>query len=297
MTGRYRTTGGKVPAPPASVIAPRLSTDGGKYPYAPAYLVKTRTAVRPQAIPSLGTVRPLVLAIDFATRAASPVAYRPLLGDRFYGAGASLASYWAETSVGRLTVSGSVADINPGVIAPAASGWLTASPSASNNTGTFNSPVSDPNSIQGVSVGNVEAMLRSAIAYLDNTSFANVQFRNYRRSPTDNTLTVIIVHPGYGQEDSGNSSDPYSHSAPLTQPIPTRDGSVVTDYTLVPSLQFYNDTEDNHGAAGWITNIANDRLIGVGVIAHEMGHLLGLPDLYPTAAGDQGQALADYSGV
>ncbi|HEY5995822.1 MAG TPA: two-component regulator propeller domain-containing protein, partial [Candidatus Deferrimicrobiaceae bacterium] len=286
-----------MPAPPASGVAPSLSTEGGKYPYAAAYLVKTRTAVLPRAIPSSGAVRPLVLAIDFATRAASPVAYRPLLGDRFYGAGPSLANYWAEASVGRLTLSGNVTDINPGVIAPVASGWLTASPSVSNNAGTFVSAVNDPNSIQGVDVANVTTLLRAAISYLDNTSFANVQFANYRRSATDNTITVIIVHPGYGQEDSGNTSDPYSHSAPFTPPIRTRDGSIVTDYMLVPSLQFYNDTEDNHGPAGWVTNLANDRLIGVGVIAHEMGHLLGLPDLYPTAQNTQGQVQADFSGV
>jgi M6 family metalloprotease-like protein len=281
------------------MVAPRLSTDGGKYPYAAAYLVKTRTAVRPQAIPPVGAVRPLVIAIDFATRPASPVADRTLLGGLLYGGGRSLASYWAETSAGRFTVSGSVADINPGVLAPdtALAGWLRPTLGGSDNTGLFNAPIDGPASIAGVAVDSVGSLLQSAVAYLDNTQFASVNFAAYRAPGTNNIPSVIIVHPGYGQEDSGNSSDPYSHSAPLATPIVTADNSVITEYMLVPSLQFYNDTEDNHGPTGWVTNLANDRLVGVGVFAHEMGHLLGLPDLYPTGAGSQGQVLADYSGV
>ncbi len=297
-TGRYRTTGARVPAPPRPV-APRLSTEGGKYPYAAAYLAKTRTALRPMAISPLdNAVRPLVLMIDFATRVASPVATRATMGALLYGGGPSLKNYWAEVSRGRFVVSAlaSPADITPDPLAMFASEWLRPTLGAGDTTGNFRATINGPASIAGVSVANVESLLTSAVNYLDNGTFG-VDFTRYRAPGTNVIPSVIIVHPGYGQEDSGDSSDPYSHSAPLTTPIRTSDNSVITDYMLVPSLQYYNDTENNNTGSAWVNNILNDRLIGVGVVAHEMGHLLGLPDLYPTGTGEQGQALADYSGV
>jgi M6 family metalloprotease-like protein len=303
LTGRFRTSGAPVPVPPASMSAPRLSTQGGKYPYSAAYLVKTRTAVRPAAIPSVGTVRPLVLMIDFATRAASPVATPAAFADLLFGTGQSLRNYWAEVSGGAFGVSGSVADINPGVLTPSPNGWLRPTLGASAAGGVFNATINDPVSIAGrssVTVANIEALLRGAVAYLDNATFAGANFSQYRAPGTNVISQVIIVQPSYGQEDSGDSSDTYSHSAPLAEPIITSDNSVITEYQIVPALQYYNDPSPpapliNH-TGGWTTDL-NDRLIGVGVVAHEMGHLLGLPDLYPVAPDTPDLALADYSGV
>jgi M6 family metalloprotease-like protein len=311
-TGRFRS-GAVVPAPPASVLAPRLSTQGGKYPFAAAYLVKTRTALRPLAIPSTGTTSPLVLLIDFSDRAASPVATRATVADLLYGVDNSLRNYWSEVSFGNLSIDSRGAfssGINPSLSPSFTDGWLRPTTGASDASGNFNvsAGLDVSSAIAGINVTNVEALLRAAITYLDNTTYSGngdvppvpVDFRPYRRA-TDNVISsVIVVHPGYGLEDSGDSSDPFSHSAPLTAPIVTGDGSIITDYVLVPSLQFYNDPADNHldagGARVWTPSI-NDRLVGVGVIAHETGHLLGLPDLYPTATGSQGVTDNSYSGV
>ncbi|HEY3490950.1 MAG TPA: CFI-box-CTERM domain-containing protein [Candidatus Deferrimicrobiaceae bacterium] len=289
-TGRYRTTGGRVPEAPASVLSPRPSAEGGKFPYAPSALVKSRTTARPLSISAIGNnFRPLVLMIDFAARPASPFATRATLDTVLYTGSQSLKNYWAEVSRGLFTFSplASNADINPDGSGTLTFGWLrpTAGPSAPG--GSFHSTITDPLAISNAAVPNVQQLLRDAIAYLDNTTFAGVPFVDYR-NPVDNTVSVIIVHSGYGQEDSGNTTDPYSHSAPfpVDAPIKTRNGFVIADYTLVPSLQFYNDLLQ-----------ARDKPIGVGVIAHEMGHLLGLPDLYPTASGGQGVIQRNYSGV
>jgi M6 family metalloprotease-like protein len=72
---------------------------------------------------------------------------------------------------------------------------------------------------------------------------------------------LAILHSGLGEETSGNSNDIWSCAYLGGIWLRTRDGVTYSKAMIVPELE-------SQGADT------------VGVIAHEFGHLLGLPDLY-----------------
>jgi M6 family metalloprotease-like protein len=276
-TGRFRT-GAPLPAFPSSVGVPRPSAFGGAWPYAlPAATAggaRTPLAVNTR---TEGTVAPLVLLVDFQEkRAAAGHAtdnnaweLRRLFFDATPGF-PSVRNYWGEVSYGKFAALGT-----PDSVA----GWRTVS--VDNSTG-WRSEVRYAD-LKGASPPNVRILLDNVLHQMQDQGF---DFSPYAR-PSDNVLpAVIVVHPGFGQEDDGNADDPYSHSAAIS---PLKLGRyTVTDYTLVPSLQFYNDA----------TGGTNPPVVGCGVIVHEMGHLLGLPDLYPiSAVVRNGVADNSFSGV
>jgi M6 family metalloprotease-like protein len=288
VTKRFRTTGAPLPVIPKEIRNyRRISPLKGKYPLAPRQVTTKGAPARPLAIDTSrdGSVRPLVLLIDFADR---PASVSPSIGNptvfatRYFGAGASdlsVKNYWEENSYTRqgtnlpgksFQVLGSSSDIR---------GWLRA---GDGTGGTFNTSITSSSQIAGVQPANVRTLLDNAITYLREQGF---DFTPYVR-PSDGILQAVILHhPGYGQEDTGAAEDPYSHTAKIAAINPPGQPSFsIVDYTIVPSLQSPFDSA--------LRNPAVDPLIGVGVIVHEMGHLFGLPDLYPT-----GEAAGVFSGA
>lgn len=281
VTGRFWRTGQKVPVFPKAVTNIRPSSLRGKYPYA-AVPGGTRAPARPRAVNTLvePAVRPLVLLIDFPSDNRYGGLYYPPRADNvsmatlFYGTGPSVRNYWREVSYGMFSVD--PPGPNPDVV-----GWLSAGDGVAGPR-PFRSSITSSSQIAGVNVGNVRTLIDNAVRYLDAQGF---DFSPYVGS-ADNTLiqSVIVVQPGYGQEDSGGAGDAYSHSAQIAG-ITTLNGFRILDYTIVPAAQYYNDT----------TGGTNPPRIGIGVIVHEMGHILGLPDLYPTLTF--GQTDSVFSGV
>ncbi|MHB9154914.1 MAG: M6 family metalloprotease domain-containing protein [Endomicrobiales bacterium] len=72
---------------------------------------------------------------------------------------------------------------------------------------------------------------------------------------------IMIYHAGYGEEDSGNDADIWSLFYPVAYSI---DGKSFEGFTVVPERAFRAGSSP------------------LGVICHEFGHQLGLPDLYDT---------------
>ncbi|MBI5419607.1 MAG: M6 family metalloprotease domain-containing protein [Deltaproteobacteria bacterium] len=266
-TLRFRTTGQPFPVFPKAVLTHRPNPLAGAVPLAPRP-AGAKAAARPLAVNTAkdNTIRPLVLLIDFNDRSSPPLADNASVTNLFFGAGLSVKNYWSEVSYGKLTVNGSASDVQ---------GWLRAD--------SFSS-ITSSSQIAGVNVANVRTLLNDAITFLGQQGF---DFTPYVRSSDNTFLSVIIVQPGYGAEDSGNvARDTYSHTAQIAPITPPNQPFLsIVDYTIVPAAQFYND----------LTGGFNPPLIGIGVIVHEMGHLMGLPDLYPTVAF--GQTTEMFSGV
>ncbi len=295
VTQRFRTTGAPLPVIPNEVRTYRRPSPlNGKYPYSPSSVTTKKASARPLAInPSGGSVRPLVILIDFADRPASArtsIANPSVFTARYFGAGASdlsVKNYWEEVSYTRqgtnlpgrdFHVQGSGADIV---------GWLRAGTDGDASTEDFPTSITASSQIAGVQTANVRQLLADAVAYLGTRSVP-FDFSPYVGSDGITLQAVIVHHPSYGQEDTGDAGDPYSHTAKVAAINPPNQPALaIADYTLVPSLQApFNPA---------LRNPAVDPLIGIGVVVHEMGHLFGLPDLYPTSTF--GQITSSFSGV
>lgn len=86
-----------------------------------------------------------------------------------------------------------------------------------------------------------------------------------------------IIHQGAGAEE-GNSTNIWSHKWSLGNLAVNYDGVTISSYTINPEIQ-------------------NGNIVAIGVLAHEFGHALGLPDLYDTDNSSSGAGkLALMSG-
>jgi M6 family metalloprotease-like protein len=222
----------------------------------------------------LSSVTPVVFLIDFSDRPQHRAAadFSPL----FFSTGPadkSVANYWTEVSYGAFTVSGLSSDIF---------GWFRSGidfPS----TITLNSQLTDTST--GLNSTNFLTLLNDLISSLDPT----VDFSRYDADADGVVDSAIFVHAGYGGEDTGDTlNDIWSQTLFFSgSPIITGDGVNIEDIVIVPEEKFYNDGDG-------IDN-GNEDLVGIGVIVHEIGHLMGLPDLYPTTT--QGGVTGSFSGI
>lgn len=105
---------------------------------------------------------------------------------------------------------------------------------------------------------------------IDAAETAGVDFSIYDNDNDGNVDGIIVIHAGYGEEAGGVSNTIWSHHWTLGTYQRTYDGVTIDDYAIVPELR------NNFGS-----NITN-----IGVICHEFGHSLGLPDLYDTNTSD-----------
>ncbi len=110
--------------------------------------------------------------------------------------------------------------------------------------------------------GHPEQMIKDATDILDNQGFDFTQFDCNNDGKID---AVDIIHSGPGYETTNNSNYIHSHYASLTWTGDTfyKDGVLFDAYHTEPEIR----ADGVH-----ITQI--------GVIVHETGHFLGLPDLY-----------------
>jgi immune inhibitor A len=205
------------------------------------------------AVPPTGTGMFPVIMMNFTDTSTtySASAFNTLL----FGTGNySMRDYYTEVSGGAFTVTGTI------------SGWYT----AANNRIYYSSPDA-----------RAASLVREAIAKAD----GSINFAQYDLDGDCYVDIVAVVHQGRGQEESGDTSDIWSHSWSLSD-------AGVGEYT----------TGDACPGGGYIK--VNDYIImpekndashmsTVGVFTHEYGHSLGLPDLYDTDYSSEG--VGDWS--
>jgi M6 family metalloprotease-like protein len=87
---------------------------------------------------------------------------------------------------------------------------------------------------------------------------------------------LTVIHAGGGEEYSGNNANYiWSHKWSMLTTL-TFDGKSMRDYHTEPERR------------GWDSSPSTQGITRIGVICHETGHFLGLPDLYDTDYNSEG---------
>jgi immune inhibitor A len=166
-----------------------------------------------------------------------------------YGSGTgSVRDYYSEISYGKLDMI--TVDL------PSTSNWQTAPQTKSyyaNSQYGF-----------GAYPQNAQKLVQDAVATAD----AIVDFSQYDNDGDGWLDALMIIHTGPGAEYTGNANDIWSHKWGISTQI--RDGVYLSSYAMMPEY--------------WTT--PGDMTIGV--FAHELGHVFGLPDLYDTDYSSRG---------
>ncbi len=164
------------------------------------------------------------------------------------GSSGSFRDYYLDISYGILTVNTDV------------EGWYT----ATNNRATYGIE-----SLSQRNFRNAVPLIREAV---DAAEAAGVDWSQYDGDGDGRVDVVEVIHSGRGAEESSNVADIWSHRWVLAAEglSVTYDGKLINDYIIQP---------EKYGS----TNIAN-----IGVLVHEFGHALGLPDLYDIDGSSRG---------
>ncbi|HOX29487.1 MAG TPA: M6 family metalloprotease domain-containing protein, partial [bacterium] len=234
--------------PAARILAARRS----------ASRITTATRQTNEMIDNTGNQYLLVIAAAFTDK--SLTTSESDWQQRIFGSSGSVKDYYKEVSYGQLQL----------LPAPESYG------SANNGVVVVTVPHSHPNSDGEQTVADV---IHAADSFVDFSSFD----RNTDGKLTSDELHLVIILAGY-EKSYGEPPSPgiWAHNACEIPAPATADGvqigtcsssSKSGSYTMVGELMY---------------NSQNSKQTTIGVIAHEVGHSLGLPDLYDTENSSEG---------
>lgn len=213
------------------------------------------------ASPNTGTQRSLVILVSFNDQSSQTTASS--WNASFFGASNSVKDYYDEVSYGQLAIapaSDSHGTANDGVV-----GWLALNrnhPNTAGNTGSAN-----------------QILTRDAVVAADPyVNFASFD-TNGNGYLSANELHITVIPAGYeasyGSVPSGGKSV-WGHQWTLTSAQqPTIDGVVVGNFSQGGSYTQFGEIHGDHQAT-------------IGIMVHEIGHDLNLPDLYDTDLSSEG---------
>ncbi len=184
--------------------------------------------------PSTGKRKLLVLLVNYSdTKNTYPQKeFQNMMTQENYGGIGSLRDYYLEQSYGKLDLDITVTD------------WITL-----------------PKTKATYGADGAAYMIYDALSLLTQDKTIDLsQFDNDGDGILDG---LAVIHQGYGQEASSNTSDIWSHSSIIYGQY--FNGIAVRRYTIEPEI-----------------NAQNNKIQQIGVIAHEFGHALGAPDFYDT---------------
>ncbi len=208
------------------------------------------------------TYKALVILLQFTDNLADTLGHTPSAFDTLlFSTGefptGSMRDYYQEVSDGQFDIEGVVTR------------WYTAprpySYYANNQSGFGGYP-------QNAQVMAADAVILASAEY-DFSQFDNDGPDGIPHSADDDGEidALFVVHAGPGGEETGLTTDIWSHKWNLKVPIGNH-GVVARAYTTEPERWAFSGPYSTAGA-----------LISMGVFCHEFGHVLGLPDLYDTS--------------
>jgi len=221
--------------------------------------------IPPESLVS-GALKNLVVLIRFADHTSRflPstddifVLFNEIGGDSVLAPTGSVRDVFLENSYGQL-------DLNSTVYA-----WIT----VSGNEAYY------ANGNSGLSSRIWEALIEA----LDQVDYG-LDFNQFDQDSDGYIDAITFIHSGYGAEWGGDdiygtpSSDRiWSHKWGIQPAWVSDEGVRVGSYHISPGLWGTSGSQIGH----------------IGVIAHETGHYLGLPDLYDTDNGDSGNGIGSY---
>lgn len=195
-----------------------------------------------------GTMKNLVILARFSdqTTTYSQAQFNSLFNDAGYnidGATGSVKDYYLQVSYNKLAVQSTVSQW---VVLPQPYAFYGANDAAGQDS-------------------NPKQMVSDAINALAATGF---DFSTVDGNNDGEVDGLTVIHSGLGEEFAGN--DPnyiWSHQWALDSPI-VKNGKTMQMYHTEPEMR------------GWDSVPALNGITRIGVICHETGHFLGLPDLY-----------------
>ncbi len=192
--------------------------------------------------PVRGTWRALALLVQFTDQPAR-VGASSFDSLLFGTTGSTMRNYYNTVSYGQLDI----VTVN----LPSSTGWMNMpQPYSAYAAGAYG---------YGNYPNNAQKMAEDAVRAADPL----VDFSQYDNDGDGYVDTIFIIHSGPGSEFTNNPNDIWSHSW-HTVNTPVVDGKKVYSYTTEPEF--------------WV----NPGDLTMGVYAHELGHVFGLPDLYDT---------------
>ncbi|MES2726210.1 MAG: M6 family metalloprotease domain-containing protein [Bacteroidota bacterium] len=207
----------------------------------------------PQGFPNKGVNKVCVLLIQYPDLLATidKTVYQNLFNQVNYTSTGSFRDYYLKTSYGQLTLNSDVY------------GWYTAD-NGYKFYGKNNVNYS----------ANTRALVRDAVESADS---AGVDFSAYDNDLDGEVDGLLILHSGIGAEEQSapNANDYiWSFRSSLgSGSVVTNAGVSVNSYCMFPEKRY---------------NGGSYTAVGIGVISHEFGHILDLPDLYSTQSRGEG---------
>lgn len=116
---------------------------------------------------------------------------------------------------------------------------------------------------------NVRELVRLAV---DSAEVAGVDFSQYDNDGDGRLDQLLIIHSGRGQEDGSDADNIWSHKGTLGDLTVTYDGVEIKEYIIQPERTY-------------------SEIARIGILCHEFGHALGLPDLYDYDGSSSGLAV------
>ncbi|MEO0050185.1 MAG: M6 family metalloprotease domain-containing protein [candidate division WOR-3 bacterium] len=195
----------------------------------------------------------LIVLVDFADnqRTYSQADFQNLLFGSNTG---SMRDYYEEVSYGNLTITGEVF------------GWVRL-------PNPYSYYLGDSFGIYGEFPRNSQGLVRDVVELVDPA----VDFSRYDWDSDGFVDGLLLVHAGPGAEETGRTSDIWSHKWQMTDPVLGSPGAVQTNDRV--SVDVYSIQPERFD---------DGTLITIGVFCHEFGHILGLPDLYDTDYSSSG---------